>query len=1225
MKLFLVLTLVSWVEGRARRQDDKYTDRGEDNIPDLKDGYQNGVTFEYQKYEYLSVNHHETVYQAEAHCKKWGGHLVSIHSIGENNAVKKHIRGGYAWLGRTDVEHEGVYKNLDGSKDDFKSYARGQPNNYRNEDFTIIKDNGAWYDSGPPRRDHPFGPTHGFICKRERVEEQIPEDYSCFDDIRFWKSLYCKSSGAESGYRTITSSGSNDKASHFCRSAYNSSLTMNRELPESKTYILGVTLQNLVGFMNSNDRGHVGVAFNMVDEQHFDFVFFRVNTPRHCLATGYQDGSNYVITHTGPCTDVSITADSDAIVRIHVNEHQKARVLVDGRELKDYTTRFAPRNRAAALTRNGQYYIDNKIGFKSAKVCQPVQCKVEVNGKVHSLNVGDVVRTKKCETCKCKLFGHMDCSCDDQSHIKCKADEIVSYDKECCKACIPKPATCVVSGDPHYRTFDGLWHHFQGECKYMLVQTKDFEVHHGNEVRNNPLVTWTKEVMVIFKDSEYSLNKGRIFNVDNTQKVLPFHKYFTDGFKVDVRIVGRYLYFKIIKDGVDMLFIKWDGYSASNIQVNGEYKGSTGGLCGTWDGNLKNEYTLRSGEVTTDLNVFGKDWQEADDEFCPEPPPPPHECDEHPELWKIAHGVCGTMNGTNFLPCHGVIDRSGFYENCLIDVCTCMGDKSCGCASIGSYAEECSDKGISIQWRRSDLCPLPCDEGFYYDHCGSECVAACGDPDPDCDRNKCVEGCFCPAGKLFLDGKCVSPNDCVCVFEGEIRKIGDKWDDEEKCKSCECKSSGKVECKELICEQCKDGTVPYLVDKEDCCPVCLADWVQPKDGKTQIQAKVGGKVVLAVVTNLPAGVTLKKSDFQWERLRNRGAIIRISDDGKELVLSELGFDDEGGYRVRACLNNDICGFVEFSLIVTQDVLIPVDEHQVATSGDDVTFGVIVNMDPLPPWQRLMWYFEKEALLPPKNKFVVSGFQRRNVTLKHVTKASEGTYRCTLTNKDGSFHFVDFTLKVEEGGSKVLLLPVAATVTSLADGNPVLRVKTELKGVPPAAFTWSKDGTLLDPKKDKKYQYLDYRKAFRIQNVKTEDAGVYTARMQYGNIDVTADITLKVDAADVLIRSENSPLTTVEGQNAHLSVTIESGNGDNIPWNKVEWYKLNHEGDRELKITPPKEESRYRTPNNRRILVVNQVIPSDSGFYEVVVDHKGTVISEKVQLIVKESTWINDRE
>ena len=37
---------------------------------------------------------------------------------------QNHIRGKYAWLGRTDVEREGVYKNLDGTKTDFKSYAK---------------------------------------------------------------------------------------------------------------------------------------------------------------------------------------------------------------------------------------------------------------------------------------------------------------------------------------------------------------------------------------------------------------------------------------------------------------------------------------------------------------------------------------------------------------------------------------------------------------------------------------------------------------------------------------------------------------------------------------------------------------------------------------------------------------------------------------------------------------------------------------------------------------------------------------------------------------------------------------------------------------------------------------------------------------------------------------------------------------------------------------------
>lgn len=30
---------------------------------------------------------------------------------------------------------------------------------------------------------------------------------------------------------------------------------------------------------------------------------------------------------------------------------------------------------------------------------------------------------------------------------------------------------CVISGDPHYRTFDNFVHHFQGRCTYTLTRT----------------------------------------------------------------------------------------------------------------------------------------------------------------------------------------------------------------------------------------------------------------------------------------------------------------------------------------------------------------------------------------------------------------------------------------------------------------------------------------------------------------------------------------------------------------------------------------------------------------------------------------------------------------------------------------------------------------------------------------------------------------------------------
>ena len=55
----------------------------------------------------------------------------------------------------------------------------------------------------------------------------------------------------------------------------NPSSLRQKTLPEADTYIMRLTLQSIIGFMNSNDRGHIGLAFNIQDENHFDYVFFR--------------------------------------------------------------------------------------------------------------------------------------------------------------------------------------------------------------------------------------------------------------------------------------------------------------------------------------------------------------------------------------------------------------------------------------------------------------------------------------------------------------------------------------------------------------------------------------------------------------------------------------------------------------------------------------------------------------------------------------------------------------------------------------------------------------------------------------------------------------------------------------------------------------------------------------------------------------------------------------
>lgn len=148
-------------------------------------------------------------------------------------------------------------------------------------------------------------------------------------------------------------------------------------------------------------------------------------------------------------------------------------------------------------------------------------------------------------------------------------------------------------------------------------------------------------------------------------------------------------------------------YSVTVI-VPSVYRQRMCGLCGNNNNNPRDDFKLRDGRRTNDVDMFGKSWALDEDSKacggcgrkCPKCPKAKAALYQKPNSCGIIANPDGPFNA-----CHKKVDPLPYLSQCVFDVCTTGGTKDALCAAVLDYALACQWVGVEIQpWRSDSFC-----------------------------------------------------------------------------------------------------------------------------------------------------------------------------------------------------------------------------------------------------------------------------------------------------------------------------------------------------------------------------------------------------------------------------------------------------------------------------------------------------------------------------------------
>ncbi|KAM4564936.1 zonadhesin, like [Fundulus diaphanus] len=402
--------------------------------------------------------------------------------------------------------------------------------------------------------------------------------------------------------------------------------------------------------------------------------------------------------------------------------------------------------------------------------------------------------------------------------LKCRCDAplIICEVAECppvheCKVqdgdlgCYPTGSQdCVVSGDPHYNTFDKKFYSFMGTCTYTLARTCKnntgpwFSVEAKNEERGAPGLSYLRKLYVTVNGITVILMKARRTLVNGVRVALPH----SPSPLMSITLAGQY----VTLETSFGLRVRWDGNHYAHLSVPSTYYDQMCGLCGDYDGNPGNEFTKPDGTLVANVNDFGNSWktEEDEDDSCTPGTKPDPDCEPSLEAELVKPDKCGRIKDPAgpFRDCVSVVEPTPFFQSCVFDMCQLNSQQHVLCDQLQAYTDACHSAGAKVhQWRTPDFCPLACPPDSSYSLCVSSCPETClGVVGPSGCEDVCVEGCECNPGFILSDDKCVVLKDCGCVdTSGNYHPVGDDWYLEGCEQKCECQGGGLIQCQNTSC------------------------------------------------------------------------------------------------------------------------------------------------------------------------------------------------------------------------------------------------------------------------------------------------------------------------------------------------------------------------------------------------------------------------------------------